>query len=300
MGSQLGPQLRLRGRPAALSDTALHSAWRWCRISCSRAPGSACSEIPVATPVAIAATATATATVRIVVSPIALASARATLLIAATACARGLLAVLEAALDSPEPGTGRTVTSAASADIARLGAPLGLLLARRCPLTWIAARRRRPRSIVDPARATLAHGFADAFARTLATGRLASARLATGRLASPGLATGRLASARLALARFLHAQRAALHLVAVERRHGRLRFLGRGHLHEPESAGTPSLSIDDDRYVPHLAAAFREHGPQGLLIRCVREVANVELGTHRKVSVLVCELRVFATSASCA
>jgi hypothetical protein len=252
------------------------------------------SEIPVAAPVAITAAATATAAIRIVVFPFAIATAAATatatatasLLTAPSASARGLLAILEAAREAPGSGAGRGTTATATADIARLGAPLplGILLAWHGPLTWIAARRRWPRSTVHPSRGTLATGLADAFASTLA-----------GAVTRSGLA-----SAGLALARFLHAQRAALYLVAVECGHGGLRFLGRGHLHKPESAGTSSLAIDDDRYVPHLPSAFSEHGPQGLVSGRVGEVANVELGTHRKVSVLVCELRVFVTSASCA
>jgi hypothetical protein len=274
------------------------------------------SEIPVATPVAIAATATATAAVGIVVSPLAIAAAAATttttttaataataaLLIAATASARGLVAILEAAGEAPaEPGPRRAL--AATADVARLGAalPLGILLAWPCPLAWIAARRRRrPRSTVHTPRGAVTPGLADAVTPGLAdavTPGLADAFAST--LAAAFTHAG-LAPSGLALARFLHAQRPALYLEAVERGHGGLGFLGRGHLHEPEAAGTSRLSIDDDRYVPHLPSALFEHGPQGLLIRRVGEVANVELGTHRKVSVLVCQLRVFVTSASCA
>src|SRR4051812_27459033 len=55
------------------------------------------------------------------------------------------------------------------------------------------------------------------------------------------------AAAALGLrARLVDRQRAAVHLVAVHRLDGRLRFRVAGHLHEPEPLGAARVAVHDD------------------------------------------------------
>jgi hypothetical protein len=96
----------------------------------------------------------------------------------------------------------------------------------------------------------------------------ATAAAAAPAAAALGLGTG-----------FVDGQRSAVHLFAVERRDGRLRFRVRPHLHEAEPFGTARVAVHDHLRRLHGAVRF-EHRLQVTVGHAVGQVPHVQLLAH--------------------